>query len=122
MGDPSPIKYVLYIIKENRTYDQVFGDMTRGNGDPALVMFGRDVTPNHHKLAEEFVLLDNLYCNGHVSADGHPWSTMAYNTDYIARNWALTYSARAGRRRRRRGRPVERPLGLPLGRLRPRRA
>jgi YVTN family beta-propeller protein len=96
VGDPSPIKHVLYIIKENRTYDQVLGDLTRGNGDPALVMFGRDVTPNHHKLAEEFVLLDNLYCNGHVSADGHPWSTMAYNTDYIARNWALTYSSRAG--------------------------
>jgi YVTN family beta-propeller protein len=96
VGDPSPIKYVLYIIKENRTYDQVFGDLTRGNGDSALVMFGREVTPNHHKLAEEFVLLDNLYCNGHVSADGHPWSTMAYNTDYIARNWALTYSGRAG--------------------------
>jgi YVTN family beta-propeller protein len=96
VGDPSPIKHILYIIKENRTYDQVFGDLTRGNGDPALVMFGRDVTPNHHKLAEDFVLLDNLYCNGHVSADGHPWSTMAYNTDYIARNWALTYSSRAG--------------------------
>ena len=96
VGDPSPIKHVLYIIKENRTYDQVFGDMPRGNGDPSLVMFGREVTPNHHKLAEEFVLLDNLYCNGHVSADGHPWSTMAYNTDYIARNWALTYSGRAG--------------------------
>jgi YVTN family beta-propeller protein len=96
VGDPSPIKYVLYIIKENRTYDQVFGDIPRGNGDPALVMFGRDVSPNHHKLAEEFVVLDNLYCNGHVSADGHPWSTMAYNTDYIARNWALTYSSRAG--------------------------
>jgi hypothetical protein len=96
VGDPSPIKHVLYIIKENRTYDQVFGDLKRGNGDPSLVMFGRDVTPNHHKLAEEFVLLDNLYCNGHVSADGHPWSTMAYNTDYIARNWALTYSGRAG--------------------------
>jgi YVTN family beta-propeller protein len=96
VGDPSPIKYVLYIIKENRTYDQVFGDVTRGNGDPSLVMFGRDVTPNHHKLAEEFVLLDNLYCNGHVSADGHPWSTMAYNTDYVARNWALTYSGRTG--------------------------
>ena len=96
VGDPSPIEHVLYIIKENRTYDQVFGDLTRGNGDPSLVMFGRDVTPNHHKLAEEFVLLDNLYCNGHVSADGHPWSTMAYNTDYIARNWALTYSSRAG--------------------------
>ncbi len=96
VGDPSPLKRILYIIKENRTYDQVFGDLTRGNGDPALVMFGRDVTPNHHKLAEEFVLLDNLYCNGHVSADGHPWSTMAYNTDYIARNWALTYSSRPG--------------------------
>jgi YVTN family beta-propeller protein len=96
VGDPSPIKHVLYIIKENRTYDQILGDLTRGNGDPALVMFGREVTPNHHKLAEEFILLDNLYCNGHVSADGHPWSTMAYNTDYIARNWALTYSSRAG--------------------------
>jgi len=96
LGDPSPIKYVLYIIKENRTYDQVFGDMPKGNGDPSLVMFGKDVTPNHHKLAEEFVQLDNLYCNGHVSADGHPWSTMAYNTDYIARNWALTYSSRVG--------------------------
>jgi YVTN family beta-propeller protein len=96
VGEPSPIQHVLYIIKENRTYDQVFGDLSRGNGDPALVMFGRQVTPNHHRLAEEFVLLDNLYCNGHVSADGHPWSTMAYNTDYIARNWALTYSSRAG--------------------------
>jgi YVTN family beta-propeller protein len=96
VGDPSPIKHVLYIIKENRTYDQVFGDMRQGNGDPSLVMFGRDVTPNHHKLAEEFVLMDNLYYNGHVSADGHPWSTMAYATDYLSRNWALTYSDRAG--------------------------
>ena len=81
-------------------------------------MFGRDVTPNHHKLAEEFVLLDNLYCNGHVSADGHPWSTMAYNTDYIARNWALTYSSRVGHPRRRRRRPLQRPFGLSLGCLR----
>ena len=96
VGGPSPIKHVIYIIKENRTFDQVFGDMGRGNCDPSLVMFGADVTPNHHKLANEFVLLDNLYCNGHVSADGHPWSTMAYNTDYIARNWALTYSKREG--------------------------
>ncbi len=96
VGDPSPIKHVLYVIKENRTYDQIFGDVAKGNGDPALVMFGAQVTPNHHKLADEFVLLDNLYCNGHVSADGHPWSTMAYNTDYIARNWALTYSRREG--------------------------
>ncbi len=96
IGDPSPIKHVIYIIKENRTYDQVFSDIPRGNGDPSLLMFGEEITPNHHKLANEFVLLDNLYCNGHVSADGHPWSTMAYNTDYIARNWALTYSKRQG--------------------------
>jgi YVTN family beta-propeller protein len=96
VGEPSPIKYVIYIIKENRTYDQVFGDMKKGNGDPALVLFGEKVTPNHHKLAEEFVLLDNLYCNGQVSRDGHPWSTMAYNTDYIARDWHLTYSRRKG--------------------------
>src|SRR5262249_26283651 len=61
-----------------------------------LVMFGEKVTPNHHKLAEEFVLLDNLYCNGQVSRDGHPWSTMAYHTDYIARDWHLTYSRRKG--------------------------
>src|SRR5207253_9276737 len=98
---PSPIKYVIYIIKENRTYDQVFGDLTagpnpKGNGDPALCMFPRKVTPNHHRLAEEFVLLDNLYCNGQVSRDGHPWSTMAYHTDYIARDWHLTYSLRKG--------------------------
>jgi YVTN family beta-propeller protein len=96
VGDPSPIKHVIYIIKENRTYDQVLSDIPRGRRDPSLLMFGREITPNHHKLAEEFVLLDNLYCNGHVSADGHPWSTMAYNTDYIARNWCLTYSKRAG--------------------------
>src|SRR5205085_663040 len=96
LGDPSPIKHVIYIIKENRTYDQVFGDVKTGNGDPSLVMFGADVTPNHHKLAGEFVLLDNLYCNGQVSRDGHPWSTMAYHTDYIARDWHLTYSKRKG--------------------------
>ena len=101
VGAASPIKYVIYIIKENRTYDQVFGDLAvgpnkKGNGDPALCMFPRKVTPNHHKLAEEFVLLDNLYCNGQVSRDGHPWSTMAYHTDYIARDWHLTYSSRSG--------------------------
>lgn len=101
VGDPSPIKYVIYVIKENRTYDQVFGDLAagdqpKGNGDPSLCMFPRKVTPNHHKLAEEFVLLDNTYCNGQVSRDGHPWSTMAYNTDYVARDWHLTYSRRLG--------------------------
>ena len=96
VGDPSPIKHVIYIIKENRTYDQVFGDIPGSNADPALVMFGEEITPNHHKLAKEFVLLDNLYCNGQVSRDGHPWSTMAYNTDYVARDWTLTYSSREG--------------------------
>jgi YVTN family beta-propeller protein len=101
VGDPSPIKYVIYVIKENRTYDQVLGDLAagdkpKGNGDPSLCMFPRTVTPNHHKLAEEFVLLDNLYCNGQVSRDGHPWSTAAYHTDYIARDWHLTYSRRKG--------------------------
>jgi YVTN family beta-propeller protein len=101
IGDPSPIKYVIYVIKENRTYDQVFGDFAAatpslGNGDPSLCMFPRQVTPNHHKIAEQFVLLDNTYCNGQVSRDGHPWSTMAYNTDYIARDWHLTYSQRVG--------------------------
>ncbi|HEY4313579.1 MAG TPA: alkaline phosphatase family protein [Pirellulales bacterium] len=96
VGDPSPIKHVIYIIKENRTYDQVFGDMAGSNADPSLVMFGEDISPNHHQLAREFVLLDNLYCNGQVSRDGHPWSTMAYNTDYVARDWTLTYSGREG--------------------------
>jgi YVTN family beta-propeller protein len=96
VGDACPIKHVIYIIKENRTYDQVFGDLKEGNGDPSLVMFGEQVTPNHHLLAREFVLLDNLYCNGQVSRDGHPWSTMAYNTDYVSRDWQLTYSGRKG--------------------------
>src|SRR5262249_13918178 len=78
------------------TYDQVFGAVKEGNGDPSLVMFGEKVTPNAHKIAREWVLLDNLYCNGQVSRDGHPWSTMAYHTDYIARDWHLTYSRRVG--------------------------
>jgi YVTN family beta-propeller protein len=92
IGERCPIKYVLYIIKENRTYDQVFGDLSQGNSDPNLCLFGRDVTPNHHALAEQFVLLDNLYCNGEVSADGHPWSTSAYCTDFNQRSWVLSYS------------------------------
>jgi YVTN family beta-propeller protein len=96
VGAASPIKYVIYIIRENRTYDQVLGDVKEGNGDPSLVMFGDKVTPNAHKLVREFVLLDNLYCNGQVSRDGHPWSTMAYHTDYIGRDWHLTYSRRLG--------------------------
>jgi YVTN family beta-propeller protein len=96
LGEPSPIKHIIYVIKENRTYDQVFGDIKKGNGDPALLMFGEEITPNSHKLVNEFVLLDNLYCNAEVSRDGHPWSTMAYVTDYTARDWHLTYSGRRG--------------------------
>ncbi|MCA9731093.1 beta-propeller fold lactonase family protein [candidate division KSB1 bacterium] len=79
----SHFKHVVYIIKENRTYDQVFGDLPQGNGDPELVHFGREVTPNHHKLAETYVLLDNFYCSGILSADGHQWTDEAYVTDYI---------------------------------------
>ena len=74
-------------------------------------MFGEQVTPNRHKLANEFVLLDNLYCNGHVSRDGHPWSTMAYNTDYIARDWSLTYSQRKGVDDDEGGRLINAPAG-----------
>lgn len=82
-GEKSLIKHVLYIVKENRTYDQVFGDLPQGNGDSSLCMFGRYVTPNHHKLAEEFVLLDNTYCNGVKSAEGHQWTSQGYVTDYL---------------------------------------
>jgi hypothetical protein len=79
----SYFNHVVYIIKENRTYDQVFGDIPQGNGDIKLVHFGREVTPNHHKLAETFILLDNFYCSGILSADGHQWTDEAYVTDYI---------------------------------------
>jgi len=92
VGEGSPIKYVLFIMKENRTYDQVFGDLKQGNGDPSLTLFGRDVTPNQHALAEQFVLLDNLYCSGEVSQDGQPWTTSAYATDFTQRAWTLSYS------------------------------
>jgi YVTN family beta-propeller protein len=96
VGDPSPIKYVFYIIKENRTYDQVLGDIPEGNGDPDLVLFGENITPNHHAIAKEFVLLDNFYVNGEVSADGHNWSMGAYATDYLEKNWPTSYGSRGG--------------------------
>jgi DNA-binding beta-propeller fold protein YncE len=92
VGEGSPIKHVLFIMKENRTYDQVFGDLKRGNGDPSLTLFGREVTPNQHVLAEQFVLLDNLYCSGEVSQDGQPWTTSAYATEFTERAWTLSYS------------------------------
>jgi YVTN family beta-propeller protein len=86
-GQSSVFKHVIYIIKENRTYDQVFGDMPQGNGDTSLVQFGRAVTPNHHKLAETFVLLDNFYCSGLLSADGHQWTDEAIVTDYLEKSF-----------------------------------
>ncbi len=96
VGAPSPIKYVFYIIKENRTYDQVLGDMSQGNGDTSLVLFGKKITPNEHAIAQQFVLLDNLYADGEVSADGHNWSTSAYATDYLEKTWPTSYGGRGG--------------------------
>lgn len=95
-GQKSPIKYVFYVIKENRTYDQVLGDMKEGNGDSSLCIFPEKVTPNHHALAREFVLLDNFYVDAEVSADGHNWSTAAYATDYTEKTWPISYGGRGG--------------------------
>ena len=95
-GEKSPIKHVFYIIKENRTYDQVMGDVREGEGDSSLCIFPRKVTPNHHALAREFVLLDNFYVNAEVSADGHNWSTAAYATDYVEKSWPISYGGRGG--------------------------
>jgi len=92
----SPIRHIFYFIKENRTYDQVFGDMKEGNGDSSLCLFGESVTPNHHALARQFVLLDNFYCDAEVSADGHNWSMGAYATDYVEKTWPTQYSGRGG--------------------------
>lgn len=95
--DASPIKHVIYVVKENRTYDQVFGDMAvrkknpKGNGAPEICLFPEEITPNHHKLADEFVLLDNIYVDGEVSADGHEWSMGAYATDFVEKMWPLSY-------------------------------
>ncbi|MCC6445770.1 MAG: beta-propeller fold lactonase family protein [Armatimonadetes bacterium] len=86
-GEPSVFEHVVYIIKENRTYDQILGDLEKGNRDPALCIFGREVTPNHHALAEQFVLLDNFYCNGVNSADGHSWATEGNVTDHLEKSF-----------------------------------
>ena len=91
VGAGSPIEHVIYIIKENRTYDQVLGDLPKGDGDPRLAIFGRKVTPNHHALAEQFVTLDNFYADGEVSEDGHAWSNGAYATDFNEKWWPPTY-------------------------------
>jgi YVTN family beta-propeller protein len=93
-GEKSAIEHVVYIVKENRSYDQILGSLGKGNGDPSLVLFGEDVTPNHHKLAREFVLLDNFYVNSDVSADGQNWSTAAIAPDYVQKMWPNSYAAR----------------------------
>lgn len=95
-GEKSPMKYVFYIIKENRTYDQVLGDLPQGNGDTSLCIFGKQVTPNHHAIATEFALMDNFYVDAEVSADGHNWSTAAYATDFVEKNWPTSYGNRGG--------------------------
>jgi YVTN family beta-propeller protein len=95
-GDVSPIKYVFYIIKENRTYDQVLGDVKKGNGDPGLCLFPEKVTPNIHALADQYVLLDNFYVDAEVSADGHNWSMGAYANDYVEKTWPTQYGKRGG--------------------------
>jgi DNA-binding beta-propeller fold protein YncE len=91
LGAASPIKYCLYIVKENRTYDQVFGDLPQGNGDPKLCLFPERITPNLHQIVRQFVLLDNFYADAEVSADGHEWSMGAYATDFVEKMWPMNY-------------------------------
>jgi DNA-binding beta-propeller fold protein YncE len=90
-GGVNPIKHVIYIIKENRTFDQVLGDLKAGNGDSSLTLYGQDITPNEHKLALQFGVLDNFYDSGEVSGDGHDWSTAAITTDYNEKTWQIAY-------------------------------
>ena len=99
LGAACPLQHVIYIIKENRTYDQVFGDIKEGAGAPELCLFPEEVTPNHHALVREFVLLDHFFHNAEVSADGHHWATSAYATDYVEKFWPAMYSGR-GRKER----------------------
>jgi YVTN family beta-propeller protein len=96
VGEKSPIKYVFYILKENRTYDQVLADVKGGNGDTTLLLFGEKYTPNQHQLVKDFVLLDNFYVDGEVSSDGHNWSTSAHATDYLEKTWPTSYGGRGG--------------------------
>ena len=90
-GGKNPIKHVIYVIKENRTFDQILGDLQVGNGDPSLTLYGEDITPNEHKLARQFGVLDNFYDSGEVSGDGHPWSTAAITSDYNEKTWQIAY-------------------------------
>src|SRR5262249_5410148 len=96
-GGATPLRHVFYVIRENRTYDQIFGDLPKGNGDASLCLFGEETTPNAHALAREFVQLDNFYVNAEVSADGHSYSTAAYATDVIEKTWPMNYAGRGGK-------------------------
>jgi hypothetical protein len=87
-GEPGLLKHVIYIIKENRTYDQILGDVREGDGDPSLCIFGRNTTPDEHELVRQFVLLDNMYCCGSKSSDGHQWADSAIATDYMEKSYA----------------------------------
>jgi DNA-binding beta-propeller fold protein YncE len=90
-GGKNPIKHVIYVIKENRTYDQILGDLKPGDGDPSLTMYGADITPNEHKLALQFGVLDNFYDSGEVSGNGHVWSNAAITSDYTEKTWQIVY-------------------------------
>jgi DNA-binding beta-propeller fold protein YncE len=96
VGGPSPIRHVFYVIRENRTYDQILGDVAKGNGDRNLCLFGEEVTPNAHALANDFVLLDNFYVDAEVSFDGHSYSMAAYATDATEKIWPMNYGQRGG--------------------------
>ena len=96
VGESSPIKHVFYVIRENRTYDQVLGDLPKANGDPSLTLFGEEVTPNAHALAREFTPFDNFYVDAEVSYDGHAFSTGAYATDFVEKMWPANYGRREG--------------------------
>ena len=94
VGESSTIQHIVYVLKENRTYDQLFGDIGKGDSDPTLVIYGKNVTPNQHALADQFVLLDNYYCNGVLSADGHAWAMEGNATPYFQRSfggWTRSY-------------------------------
>ncbi|MFY9903567.1 MAG: phosphoesterase [Terriglobales bacterium] len=90
-GGTNPIHHVIYILKENRTYDQILGDLTVGDGDPSLTLYGKEITPNEHKLALQFGVLDNFYDSGEVSGDGHLWSTASTTSDYNEKTWPIAY-------------------------------
>ncbi|MCC6539957.1 MAG: SMP-30/gluconolactonase/LRE family protein [Bryobacterales bacterium] len=108
-GKPSPIQHVIYIVKENRTYDPVLGDLEKGNGDKSLCLFPENVSPNHHKLAREFVLFDNFYVSADVSADGHNWTTAAIAPDYVQKMWPNSYAGRRKHYDYEGGEPAARP-------------